>query len=113
MIVLYRAGGADIHVSDISVASAYSYSHTRGIYGGVSLEGTVIFTRHEINEKFYGQSYSPYEILTGKVPRPRAATPLYQALYTILDGKEYKPEVNCERFPPSPTATNIYAPYEV
>lgn len=73
----------------------------------------MIFTRHEINEKFYGHVHTPYEILTGKIPRPRAATPLYQALYQILDGKEYKPEVSCERFPPPPKAKHIYASYEV
>lgn len=110
---LGRSGSANIHLSEIATASAYSYSHTRGIYGGVSLEGTVIFTRHEINETFYGKKFTPYEILTGKIPRPRAGTPLYQALHKVLDGKEYRPEVSCDRFPPPSKAKSIYAPYEV
>lgn len=97
-----RAGAADIFASQGAYASAYAYAHTRGLYGGVSLEGTVIVARYEVNQAFYGRYVTPTDLLTGKVPRPRAGTPLYHALHQILEGKEYHPEVDCDQFPPPP-----------
>ena len=63
-----------------SVAGIYTYSFTKGLYAGVSLDGKVIATRHDVNEKFYGGETDPFEILSGEIERPRAAQPLYDAL---------------------------------
>ena len=40
--------------------------------------------RSEVNHCFYGRPVSPAEILSGKVPPPRAAAPLYDALSEAL-----------------------------
>lgn len=42
-----RSGAADLHASrsNGAIAAAYSYSCSRGLYAGVSLEGTIIYTR--------------------------------------------------------------------
>ena len=63
-----------------SVAGIYTYSFSKGLYAGVSLDGKVISTRHDVNERFYGGSLSPADILSGEIERPRAAQPLYEAL---------------------------------
>ena len=37
-----------------SVAAVFSYSKTKGLFAGVSLEGSVIVERRDANAKFYG-----------------------------------------------------------
>ncbi|KAF7721287.1 hypothetical protein EC973_004963 [Apophysomyces ossiformis] len=62
------------------IAAIYSYSKTKGLFAGVSLEGSVILTRNDANEKFYGKKVTPKELLNGTVPPPREADVLYRAL---------------------------------
>jgi lipid-binding SYLF domain-containing protein len=81
---LGRAGQADIHLSDTGLAPALSYSASRGLFAGVSLDGSVILARSEVNHKFYGRPVTPMELLSGSVPSPRAAAPLYDALNEAL-----------------------------
>lgn len=48
----------------------YSYSKTKGLFGGVSVEGTVIIERQDANRIAYGGSVSVKEILSGQIDRP-------------------------------------------
>jgi hypothetical protein len=77
---LGRSLEADFGAAAGSVAPIYTYSLSKGFYAGVSLDGKVIFTRHRVNEKFYGRQVGALEILQGAVPTPPAAQPLYEAL---------------------------------
>ncbi|KAI9017876.1 hypothetical protein CLU79DRAFT_762054 [Phycomyces nitens] len=62
------------------VSAIYSYSKTKGLFAGVSVEGSVILTRNDTNEKFYGKKVTAKELLNGSVPPPPAADALYRAL---------------------------------
>jgi lipid-binding SYLF domain-containing protein len=62
------------------VAAVYAYSRSHGLFGGISLEGTVIETRNEANANYYGRSVTPGEILSGKVKVPAGAGKLQKAL---------------------------------
>jgi len=64
----------------------YSYSHSRGLFAGISLHGAVITARTETNANFYGQKLTPEEILSGAVPHPRAAQCLYEAIDQAMEG---------------------------
>lgn len=75
-----RSGSADIILSQRGIAPCYSYAHSRGFYAGISLDGSVILSRPDVNEKFYGKRYDPLELLSGRVERPRAAQALYDAI---------------------------------
>lgn len=77
---LGRSLEADFGAAPGSVAPIYTYSLSKGFYAGISLDGKVIFTRHRVNEKFYGRQVGAREILQGAVPTPPAAQPLYEAL---------------------------------
>jgi lipid-binding SYLF domain-containing protein len=77
---LGRALEADFGAAPGSMAPIYTYSLSKGLYAGVSLDGKVIITRHNVNEKFYGRKVSGIEILQGAIPTPPAAQPLYDAL---------------------------------
>ncbi|KAJ1566111.1 hypothetical protein HK405_010936, partial [Cladochytrium tenue] len=63
-----------------ALAAIYSYSKTRGLFVGVSIEGSVIVERKETNAAFYRRKISAKEILSGAVPPPPAAEELYRAL---------------------------------
>ncbi|CAO3589358.1 unnamed protein product [Absidia cylindrospora] len=63
-----------------NVAAIYAYSKTRGLFAGVSLEGSVIVTRGDANEKLYGRRVTAKELLTGSVSPPTEADALYRAL---------------------------------
>jgi lipid-binding SYLF domain-containing protein len=62
------------------VAAVYAYSRSQGLFGGISLEGTVIATRDDANAQYYGRPVTPWEILHGKVKAPAGARNLQRAL---------------------------------
>ena len=62
------------------MAGIFSYSKTKGLFAGVSLEGSGIIERRDANEKLYGRRWTAREILSGQVPPPPAAAPLLQIL---------------------------------
>lgn len=64
----------------LPLAAIYAYSRSRGLFAGVSLQGTVIVQRREANEQFYGRPVSARELLYKEVAPPKSAAPLYQAL---------------------------------
>ena len=77
---LGRAAEADWGAAPGKVAPIYTYSLSKGLYAGISVDGKVIVTRRDVNERFYGRTVSAMEILQGAVPTPPAAQPLYEAL---------------------------------
>ena len=58
----------------------YSYSRSQGLFGGLSVEGTVIATRNEDNAAYYGKAVHAKDILSGKVPAPSGASKLRHIL---------------------------------
>ncbi|KAJ1330186.1 hypothetical protein BSLG_009608 [Batrachochytrium salamandrivorans] len=63
-----------------SMSAIYSYSKTKGLFAGISIEGSVIVERKETNAAFYGARHSARDILSGTVAHPPAASVLYRAL---------------------------------
>jgi len=61
-------------------AAVYTYSRSQGIFAGISLEGTVLATRYEANEEYYGKPVYTADILEGKVTPPAGAQKLLDAL---------------------------------
>jgi lipid-binding SYLF domain-containing protein len=62
------------------VAGIFSYSKTKGLFAGVSLEGSAIIERRDANEKLYGQRFKASELLSGAVRPPPAAASLMNVL---------------------------------
>jgi len=69
------------------LAPIVAYGKSQGLYFGVSLEGSKIFTRDKINQRTYkfttGREVTGNDILTGKVPTPPEAEDLYAALHSV------------------------------
>ena len=72
--------GRTVEAGVTPVAAVYAYSRSQGLFGGISLEGTVIATRNERNAEYYGRQVTPGEILSGKVKVPAGARKLQKAL---------------------------------
>jgi SH3 domain-containing YSC84-like protein 1 len=62
------------------VAGVFSYSKTKGLFAGVSLEGSAIVERRDANEKLYGQRYTASQLMEGSVRPPPAAASLMSVL---------------------------------
>lgn len=75
------AGAASLR----SVAGIFSYSKTKGLFAGVSLEGSAIVERKDANAKMYGRQASARELLSGSDrPPPQAA-----ALLNVLNSRAF------------------------
>jgi SH3 domain-containing YSC84-like protein 1 len=72
--------GRDLEGSMALGAVMYTYSRSQGLYAGVSLEGTVVYTRDEANAEFYGKPVQAKEILSGSVAPPAGAEKLLKFL---------------------------------
>ncbi|QLG72107.1 hypothetical protein HG535_0C04610 [Zygotorulaspora mrakii] len=62
------------------VSAVFAYSKSKGLYAGVSLEGSAIVERREANRKFYGNNCTAKMVLAGRVRPPPAADPLFRVL---------------------------------
>lgn len=70
-----------------SVAAIFAYSKTKGLFAGVSLEGSALIERRDANKKFYGQGATAKRILSGRVEAP----PECDILFRVLDSRAFGP----------------------
>jgi lipid-binding SYLF domain-containing protein len=61
-------------------AAIYSYSRSKGLFAGVSLEGAVIATRKGANDRYYGRPVTAQEILQGRISPPAGSGNLRMAV---------------------------------
>jgi lipid-binding SYLF domain-containing protein len=67
--------------SDLKLnAEILSYSRSKGIFAGVSLDGAVVQADKSGDQASYGDNVDRHEILDGKVPVPESAMGLIQEL---------------------------------
>ena len=76
--------------TNVTLDSAiYSYSRTKGVFAGVSLEGAVLNVDGSANQEIYGKEMTADQILNGKdVATPKAAMPFLEALRTYVPEKQ-------------------------
>lgn len=72
--------GRDAHVGVTPTAAIYTYSRSRGLFAGASLEGAVIATQKTANARYYGRAVRAHDILSGRVSAPARASGLRAAL---------------------------------
>lgn len=68
-----------------SSAAVFTYCKSRGLFAGISLEGSCLIERKETNRKFYCQDIRACDILFGDVPRPAQAEDLYEILDSFTE----------------------------
>lgn len=86
-------GRASEAATDASMqAEILTYSRSRGLFAGVSLDGQVVKQDHDANQRLYGRKIDPKDILfKGAVGVPAAARPLTAALtkYSPHGGQKF------------------------
>lgn len=62
----------------------YSYSRSKGLFAGVSLEGAGMGAEFDLNRAYYQTTSNPREILYGDVATPESGKKLFDALSTFI-----------------------------
>ncbi|GCC22679.1 SH3 domain-containing YSC84-like protein 1 [Chiloscyllium punctatum] len=73
-----------------SSAAVFTYCKSRGLFAGISLEGSYLIERKETNRKFYCEDIRACAILYGDVEPPAVAHELYDILDTF--NEQYQKE---------------------
>lgn len=70
----------------------YSYSRSKGLFAGISLEGAGISMNHALNQAYYGNIWNPQEILNATdLLAPESGDKLVKVLEAAsVKGKEYQ-----------------------
>lgn len=71
------------------VAGVFAYSKTKGLFAGVSLEGSVLIERRDANERLYNGKVTARQLLEGSVRPPPAADPLLSVLNSRVFSGNY------------------------
>src|ERR1700690_575687 len=74
------AAGTDLKLT----AEILSYSRTKGVFAGVSLDGAVMQADKSGDKAMYGENVDRHEILSGKVPVPESARRLLHELHAYV-----------------------------
>ena len=65
-------------------ADLVSFTRSKGVYGGLNLDGTVVHANTDMNGQFYGaKNVLPPDILIRKTYKSAKATPLLNAVAKI------------------------------
>ena len=62
------------------MAEILAWSRSRGVFAGLSLQGSTLREDSDENKELYGKELSNREIVTGTTPPPAAAADLMAAL---------------------------------
>jgi len=97
--------GGSVLASLAHPAPMFSYSKSKGLFAGLSLEGTALIERKDTNKDFYGSAIPARDILGGRVPPPEVASRLYE----IIEAAEGLDETGLpdEAYVPSATGEHI------
>jgi len=97
--------GGSVQASLAHPAPMFSYSKSKGLFAGLSLEGTVLIERKDANREFYGSPVPARDILGGRVPPPEVASRLYE----IIEAAEGFDETGLPEsvYVPPPTGDNM------
>jgi len=71
--------GRDAAAAITPTAAIYTYSKSKGLFAGASLEGAVIGTRKGANERYYHRPVTAADILQGRVVAPAGSARLGEA----------------------------------
>ncbi|GAA5926564.1 hypothetical protein JCM1841_001446 [Sporobolomyces salmonicolor] len=89
----------------VQVSPVWSYTKSKGLYGGIQLDGTILIERDDENERSYGHRLRAKEILAGAVPAPHWCTGLHQTLLAA-EGADFRADL----IPLGPSASESYVP---
>jgi lipid-binding SYLF domain-containing protein len=72
LTVLIVGSNAEAAATTNANVDVIAWARSRGAYGGITLEGSLIIPRDSYNEAYYGRHLDPAEIVTGAASNPGA-----------------------------------------
>src|SRR6516225_10963146 len=78
---------ADAQTDALMHAEMLTWSRSKGVFGGISLDGSTMRPDDDANKELYGATAKNPEILTGKYPVPAEATAFVAALHKFSPHK--------------------------
>ncbi|KAG9048050.1 hypothetical protein FS837_000878 [Tulasnella sp. UAMH 9824] len=100
--------GAGVQTSLAQPAPMFSYSKSKGLFAGLSLDGTILIERKDANRDFYGSPIPARDILEGRVPPPEVASRMYEVIEAAegldesgVPAEAYYPGEHAEHIPVS------------
>jgi lipid-binding SYLF domain-containing protein len=72
--------GRDLQADVTTTAAVYTYSRSKGLFAGASLEGAIIATQKTANDRYYGRVAGARPILAGSIAPPPGAEKLVELL---------------------------------
>jgi len=81
------AGPSGANVGAVSGNDIFTYGRSKGLFAGVSLGAASLDPDSDANQRLYGKSITPREIVTGNNVQPPTAS---QGMLSLLDSKEAK-----------------------
>jgi len=107
--------GGSVQASLAHPAPMFSYSKSKGLFAGLSLEGTVLIERKDANKDFYGSAIPARDILGGRVPPPEVASRLYEIIEAAegldesgLPDESYIPTATGEHLQVHPSSQTVF-----
>ncbi|KAJ2008051.1 hypothetical protein GGI04_001277 [Coemansia thaxteri] len=92
-----RSGEISAAINTSNVAAAvYSYSKSKGLFAGISVEGSAVVQRKDVNEAFYGRPAPPDQILDGVIQPPEGISE-WEVLRTVLEERCTPPPATAYR----------------
>lgn len=67
-------------IKDKKVTPVFSYTKSKGLFAGMSIEGTGLLELQKANEKYYGRPIRAQALLKGEIPPPPEAQVLYDTI---------------------------------
>lgn len=89
-----REAEAALNLSEKGVGGTYSYTFSKGFFGGISLETAVLNVRSKENSRFYGKSVKAKDILWESAvesPEGKGIEELHHKLDLLREGKVMVP----------------------
>jgi SH3 domain-containing YSC84-like protein 1 len=83
--------GAAASTANLS-ADIVSFSRSKGLYGGISLDGAVVKTRRDLNNAYYRGVTTPSDILIKRSGANPHANGLLEAVSKLAGGRTQQPE---------------------
>ncbi|KAI0279171.1 DUF500-domain-containing protein [Russula aff. rugulosa BPL654] len=107
--------GGSVQATLAHPAPMFSYSKSKGLFAGLSLEGTALIERKDANKDFYGSAIPARDILGGRVPPPEVASRLYEIIEaaegldeTGLPDESYVPSISGEHIEVHPGNHTVF-----
>lgn len=92
-----------------SVAGVFSYSKTKGLFAGVSIEGSVLIERRDANEKLYNSRITARQLLEGGVRPPPESEPLMRVLNSRVFAGKLNQESDYNDIPTYPDGMDSFS----